>query len=102
MRFKDFEIRPTCFLDGPTDPKRWDVVKWHDHGPVAVTDWNTGEKKISTRSCYSVASLKWDEKEGCWDFKSVGLRFLRDYVDGLNEFILKWTELAALTMEDEQ
>ena len=22
MKFKDFEIRPTCFLDGHTDPKK--------------------------------------------------------------------------------
>ena len=29
MKFKDFEIRPTCFLDGHTDPKRFDVVKWY-------------------------------------------------------------------------
>ena len=101
MQFRNFEIRPTCFLDGHKDPKRWDVVKWHAHDPITVTDWHTGEKKISTRSCYSVASLTWDEKEGCWDFASVGLRFLRDYVEGLNEYILKWTEFAALTMEDE-
>ena len=101
MKFKEFEIRPTCYLDGHKDPKNWDVVKWHDHAPIAVTDWHTGEKKVSTRSCYSVAFLTWDEKEQCWKFKSVGMRFLREYVDGLCEFILKWTELATLTMEDE-
>ena len=50
MKFKDFEIRPTLFLDGHTDPKKWDVVKWQDHGAIEVTDWKTGEKKISTRS----------------------------------------------------
>ena len=100
MNFKDFEIRPTQFLDGHTDPKKWDVVKWYDHNPIEVTDWNTGEKKFSTRSCYSVAFLTWVEKDQYWEFESVGLRFLREYVDGLNEFILKWTELASLTMEE--
>ena len=28
MKFKDFEIRPTRFIDGHTDPKKWEVVKW--------------------------------------------------------------------------
>ena len=50
MKFKDFEIRPTCFLDGHTDQKKWDVVKWQFHDPIEVTDLETGEKKISTRS----------------------------------------------------
>lgn len=97
MRFKDFEIRPTCFLDGHTDPMKWDVVKWHDHKPIEATDWNTGEKKISTRSCYSVAQLWWNVKEPCWEFESVGTRFLEEYEEGLCEFILKWTELTDLT-----
>ena len=101
MRFKNFEIRPTCFLDGHTDPKRWDVVKWYDHDPIEVTEWETGKKKFSTRSCYSVASLTWDEKERCWELESVGMRFLRDYEEGLCELILKWTELASLVKEFE-
>lgn len=45
MKFKDFEIRPTCFIDGHTDPKKWDVVKWQCHNPIEVTDLETGEKK---------------------------------------------------------
>ena len=97
MRFKNFEIRPACFLDGHTDPKKWDVVKWYDHDPIKVFDLGLGEEKISTRSCYSVGFLWWNDKEPCWEFESVGLRFLRDYEDGLCEFILKWAELADLT-----
>ena len=57
-----------------------------------VTDFKTGEKKISTRSCYSVAHIWWNEKESGWEFKSVGARFLEDYVEGLNEFILQWMD----------
>ena len=46
MKFKDFEIRPTCFLDGYTDPKKWDVVKWYKTDkPVKVIDVKTGKKK---------------------------------------------------------
>lgn len=46
MKFKDFEIRPTCFIDGHTDPKKWDVVKWQCHNPIEVTDLETGEKRF--------------------------------------------------------
>ena len=97
MKFKDFEIRPTSYLDGHIDPKHWDVVKWYDHAPWETIDWVTSEKKISTSSCYSVAHIWWNEKEPCWEFKSVGTRFLKDYVEGLCEFINKWLELADLT-----
>ena len=36
MRFKDFEIRPTCFLDGHKDQKKWDVSKTDEHGFPAI------------------------------------------------------------------
>ena len=38
-----------------------------------------------------------NDKEPCWEFKSVGTRFFEDYQDGLCEFILKWLELTDLT-----
>ena len=97
MRFKDFEIRPTIFLDGHTDPKRWDVVKWCKCEPREVIDGITGETKMSDTYCFSVASIWWNEKEPCWEFESVGTRFLEYYEDGLCEFVYKWTELADLT-----
>ena len=47
MKFNDFEIRPTCFLDGHTDPKRFDVVKWYKTDkPIKVTDGRTGKEKM--------------------------------------------------------
>ena len=98
MKFKDFEIRPTCFLDGHTDPKRFDVVKWYKTDkPIKVTDGRTGKEKMQDIFCYSVAQIWWNEKEPCWEFKSIGTRFLEDYQEGLCEFILKWLELTDLT-----
>lgn len=99
MRFKDFEIRPTCFLDGHTDPKKWDVVKWVTREkPTEVFDLELGKKKLSDTFCFSVALLEWNEKEPCWEFRSVGTRFLEYYEEGLCEFVLKWTELACLAL----
>lgn len=92
-KFKDFEIRPTTHLDGHTEANRFDVVKWYEHEPMEVTDWKTGEKKTSTRGCFSIAQIWWNEKEPCWEFKSVGTRFIEYYENGLCEYIKKFLEL---------
>ena len=98
MKFKDFEIRPTCFFDGQTNPKRFDVVKWYKTDkPINVTDGRTGKENMKDIFCYSVAQILWNDKEHCWEFKSVGTRFLEDYEECLCEFILKWLELTDLT-----
>ena len=98
MKFKDFEIIPTTFLDGHKDPKKWDVVKWcKREEPISVYDLDLGEYKMSDTYCFSVASLEWNEKEPCWEMSSVGTRFLEYYEEGLCEFILKWLELTDLT-----
>lgn len=100
MRFKDFEIRPTTYLDGHIEPKHYDVVKWDKRDePIEVTDLRTGEKKMKDTFCYSVASIYWNEKEPCWEFESVGTRFLENYENGLCEYILKWLELHDLCEE---
>ena len=96
MKFKDFEIRPVKSLDGVIDPKRFELVKWYDHEPYIH-----GES-ISTRSCFVVAWLEYDNKDGFWDFKSVGLRLVENWVDGLDQFIIKWCEMAEVCMEEDK
>ena len=101
MQFKDFEIRPVKSLDGVTDLNRFELVKWYDHEPMSVTDMRIGEKRISTRSCFVVAWLEWDAKEPCFELTSVGLRLVENWVDGLDQFILKWCEMAEVCMEED-
>ena len=58
MRFKDFEIRPPCFLDGHKDQKKWDVVKWcKREKPERIFDLDLGKYKMSDTYCFSVAFL---------------------------------------------
>lgn len=97
MLFKDFEIRPYHDIKGEVDPKRFEVVKWVETEPREVVDGRTGQKKISTRFCFVVAWIWWNNKEPCWEFESVGTRFLEYYEEGLCEFIRKWLELTNLT-----
>ena len=94
MKFKDFEIRPVKSLDGVIDPKRFELVKWYDHEPYVH-----GENTI-TCSCFVVAWLEWNHKEPCFELKSVGLRLVKNWVDGLDQFIIKWCEMAEVCMED--
>ena len=96
MKFKDFEIRPVKSLDGVIDPKRFELVKWYDHEPYIH-----GES-ISTHSCFVVAWLEWNDKEPCFELKSVGLRLVENWADGLDQFILKWCEMAEVCMEEDE
>lgn len=96
MQFKDFEIRPVKSLDGVIDPKRFELVKWYDHEPYIH-----GES-TSTRSCFVVAWLEWNSKEPCFELVSVGLRLVKNWVDGLDKFIIKWCEMAEVCMEEDK
>lgn len=94
MKFKDFEIRPAHAIDGSEDPNRYELVKWYrTDEPVEVTDLQTGEKKIRDLFCYVIAFLEYNDKEPCWEFRSVGLRYLEDREDGLEEYIQAFTRL---------
>lgn len=102
MQFKDFEIRPFKAMDGVINPKRFELVKWYDHNPMSITDARTGEKKISTRSCFVVALLIWDAEEMCFNLMSVGLRLVENWGESLAKFIIKWCEMAAVCMEEDE
>lgn len=83
-----FQIRQPTYLDGHFEPYKFDLVKWEDHNPMEVIDFDTGKKKISTRHCFSIGCLFWDSEDECFEFESCGLRYLECRVDGLEEFIL--------------
>lgn len=80
IRWKNFGIRPTVFLDTHTDFKCYDVVKY-------TTD-NSGKE-----NCYSIASLRYNPKEPHWEFDGLSVRYLRERTDGLDELILNTIEV---------
>ena len=88
-----FQFRAPAYLDGHFEPNKFDLVKWEDHESHEVIDFYTGKKKMSTRSCFTVATLIWDEKEPGFEFESCGLRYLEYRVDGLEKFILDFCEM---------
>lgn len=92
-----FQFRAPVYIDGHFEPYKFDLVKWEDHEPYEVTDLYTGKKRISTRSCFSIATLIWDKKELGFEFQSCGLRYLEHRIDGLEKFILDFCD----TMEQQ-
>ena len=88
-----FQFRAPEYLDGHFEPHKFSLVKWEDHEPYEVTDLYTGKKMMSTRSCYTVATLSWDKKEEWFKFESCGLRYLEDRIDGLEKFILDFCDM---------
>lgn len=102
MRFKDFEIRPYKSLNGLTSQDRYELIKWYKtESPIEVTIAETGEKKMKDTFCYVVAWITWNPKEPCWEFESVGMRFIDDYEEGLCEYIKKFVELLDVIRDKE-
>ena len=87
-RVEGYQIRDVSYFGtAPADaPIRFDIVKWvQEKEPREIlsmwTDekgrWHSG-KKISTEYCYSVGTLEWNSHEPCFEFESVGLRWLEE------------------------
>ena len=87
MRFKQFEIRKPTFLGNPPTEDyyeyHFDIVKWAD----------------DNSHCWSIGELEWNKREPCFEFKSVGTRYLQYREDGLEEWLLKWCELKSIEYE---
>ena len=81
MKFKQFEIRkPTILGFPPTEDYykyNFDIVKWSD----------------DNSHCESICRLAYNKKEGFFDFRSIGDRYLKHREDGLEEWVLTWCQL---------
>lgn len=99
--WNSFQFRAPVYLDGHFEPHKFDLVKWEDHEPFEVTDLYTGEKKISTRGCFTIGTLSWNPKEPCFEFESCGLRYLQYRIDGLEKFILDFCDIMKETLYKE-
>ena len=106
-RIDGFQIRDVTYIGLPPKdaPPMFDIVKWEPYSqPQQAVDMRTGEVKTVTEYCYSVARLVWDRKESCFDFRSVGLRWLETWPGAnVKDMILKfcWEKEKELSkMED--
>ena len=95
MRFKNFEIRKCTFIGDPPTP---DYHKWN----FDIVKWTRGTVNgIEKDYCFSIGHLEWNRKEPCFEFRSIGTRYLEYREDGLEEWLLKWCELKEIEYEYE-
>ena len=59
------------------------------------------EWSVDHSHCWSIGSLRYRTNGDGFDFESVGLRYLEDREEGLEEVILKWCELQEMIIENE-
>lgn len=78
IKYKHFEIRRPAYLGAIPEGREndWDIVKWSEN----------------FEHCWSIAFLRWNPKEPCYELESVGMRLLEEMEDGLPEFIMKWVD----------
>lgn len=81
-RYKGFQIRDVTYLCDPPQnaPLQYDIVRWAK---------DNGGKDY----CWSVGRLIYNPKEPCFDFESVGLRWLEaNPNEDVNSWVIKWCE----------
>lgn len=91
-RVNGVQIRDVIWVRDPGKiPPKFDVVKWS-------TDESGREY------CYSIAQLEWDPHEPCFDFRSIGLRWLEDPASSDKEvikMILDFCERVSKELEED-
>lgn len=104
-RYKGFQIRDVIYLGEPPKdiPPTFDVVRWEKYDrPTMTVDLRTGKQKESIEYCYTVGRLIYDAKEPCFDFESVGLRWLEAHPDeDVEKWIIKWCEYKLQELDDD-
>lgn len=89
---------PGCEPANADTERRFAITKTVSCKPYEATDLRTGEKKVHTTNSYVIADLEWNEKEGDFDFESVGLRWIeaapsKEVCDMILKFCNKMTKL---------
>ena len=105
MRYRywdDYSIGDVNYLDGHHNPDMYAIEKWVDCEPHEAIDGRTGKKVIVERYCFSIGNLEWDNHEKWFEFSSVGMRYLEERKDGLEEFILKFVEEETRRRENDE
>lgn len=104
-RIEGYQIRDVTYIGLPPadTPPRYDIVKWAvADPPYEALDISTGKRKMVTEHCYSVGTLVWNRKEPCFEFESVGLRWLEEKPsEAVVDMVLKFAEEKANELETE-
>lgn len=109
-RIDGIQIRDVVYFGLPPvgTPPRFDVVKWYpDPNPHMGTVFHIVNGRVETSEelikehCYSLGFLEWDEKERCFQFQSIGMRWLEEHPSReVEDMILKFCKEKEQEMRD--
>lgn len=95
-RIDGFQIRDVTYWGTPPAdaPLRYDIVKWVQTEPRDVYSIEKRKYIRSTEYCYSVANLEYNPHEPCFEFRSIGMRWLecnptQKVIDAILAFVEK-------------
>ena len=85
-RVDGYQVRDVVYLGKPpeNEPLRYSIDKWVPEEPhmgivYHIVDGRfVPEEKMITEYCYSVGHIEWNNKDGTFEFSSVGLRWLEE------------------------
>ena len=78
IKFKDYLISKPVYLDG-REPDKWAFT-------LCKLDSDSEHHFV-------IADFWWNSRHGEWEFKSVGVRYLKYYTEGLDVWLLKVMEM---------
>ncbi len=85
-KFKSFEIRRPVFIESKMPDEEY-------------FKYNFDLVKNSENGSFSIGHFTYNVKEGEFDFRSIGTRYLKYREDGLEEWLLLWCELKKIEIE---
>ena len=104
-RIDGYQIRDVTYIGMPPKdaPPMYDIVKWNTYDtPTRMLSLDTGKYENVTEYCFSVGTLVWNPKEPCFEFESVGLRWLEAKPsEAVVDMVLKFAEEKAKELEAE-
>lgn len=99
-RTDEIEIRWPTYLDpnhDPTKERKFDIVRWKPNSPRLVFDVRKNMHVPIKESCYSIATIEWNEKDKWFDTVTYGTRLLETELTSaaremLSQFITEMAE----------
>lgn len=90
MRMNEFGLSKVSFFGSGKDvfPHKIHVVKWVECEPFTAYSFDKKKYVTVDKHCYVIGSLEWNDHEPCWEFSSVGTRYLEDGTEELNKWLM--------------
>lgn len=93
-RMDEFAFAPIHYWGSDMDVfhYKFHIVKWVETEQMRIYSLDEKRYVEHTTYNYAIGELEWDDHEPCWEFRSIGTRFLEDGTEELMKWILDFTK----------